>query len=117
MTFRRFPATAARLPELRRNRQGDVYRRARRCARLARSTPLLGLSTLRTSDNVNISNDLPNGPHLDIHYAIELLSSNTQLARGRAQTTLGAGESYLTCFRRQLSYLDANALSHFPALT
>jgi hypothetical protein len=54
---------------------------------------------------------------LKIYDEIELPSDDTSLAASRAQTTLGASESYVTCFRRQLSYLHADALSHFPALT
>jgi hypothetical protein len=60
---------------------------------------------------------LPNGAHLESHDAVELLSSDTKLVPGRTQTTFGADESRIACFQWQLSYLDANALSHCPALT
>jgi hypothetical protein len=66
---------------------------------------------------VGVGNDLPNGAHLESHDAIELLTSNTKLVPGRTQTTFGAGESRVARSQWQLSYLDANALSHSPALT
>jgi hypothetical protein len=93
-------------------RNRGTVSRSRRCAisRFGEAFPPCGLP-------LNVSNDLADGPHLVIHYAIELLSSNTQLAPGLAQTTLGAGESYGTRSQWQLSYLGANAQSHFPALT
>jgi hypothetical protein len=73
--------------------------------------------TLRTSANVNVGNNLPNGPNLNIHDAVELLAGDTLLDPSRAQTALCASESYVADFEWQLSYLRANALSHFPALT
>jgi hypothetical protein len=66
---------------------------------------------------VGVGNDLPNGAHLESHDAIELLTSNTKLVPGRTQTTFGPGESRVARSQWQLSYLDANALSHSPALT
>jgi hypothetical protein len=66
---------------------------------------------------VGVGNDLPNGPHLQSHDAIDLFSSNAKLVPGRTQATFDAGESRVARSQRQLSYLDANALSHSPALT
>jgi hypothetical protein len=48
---------------------------------------------LRTSANVQISNDLTNGSHLEIDEALELLASDPQLAPGRAQTSFSASQS------------------------
>jgi hypothetical protein len=48
---------------------------------------------------VSVGNDLPNGPHLESHDAIELLSSNTKLAPGRTQTIFGACESGVARFQ------------------
>jgi hypothetical protein len=73
--------------------------------------------TLPTSANVNVGNNLPNGPHLNIHDAVELLAGDTLLDPSRAQTALCASESYVADFEWQLGYLRANALGHFPALT
>jgi hypothetical protein len=38
----------------------------------------------RTSANVQVSNDLTNGSHLEINEALELRTGDTQLAPGRA---------------------------------
>jgi hypothetical protein len=72
---------------------------------------------LWTSANVNVCDNLPNGPHLKIHNAIELLASDTPLTPSRAETMLSACERYIAYFERQLSYLHADALCHRPALT
>jgi hypothetical protein len=42
---------------------------------------------------VNVSNNSPNGAHLKINDAVELLTSHTKFAPSRAQTTLSAIES------------------------
>jgi hypothetical protein len=72
---------------------------------------------LRTSVDVNVNDDLPNGLHLKIDDAIKLLAADTPLIAGRTQTTLSASEGCFANFDRQLSYLHANALGHRPALT
>jgi hypothetical protein len=71
---------------------------------------------LRTSANIKVSNDLPNGSHLKIDDAIKLLAGDTQLAPGGAQTSLSASECGVANFDGQLSYLHANPLGHRPAL-
>jgi hypothetical protein len=70
----------------------------------------------RTSANVNVCNDLPNGPHLKIDDEIELLDGDAPLAPNLTQTTFSAGEGNFAHFDWQLSYLHANALGHPPAL-
>jgi hypothetical protein len=71
----------------------------------------------RTSDNVQVRNNLTNGSHLEIDEAIELLVDDTQLAPRRPQTCFSAGESDFAHFDRQLSDFRANALCHRPAMT
>jgi hypothetical protein len=70
----------------------------------------------RTSANVNVCNDLPNGFHLKIDDEIELLDSDTPLAPNLTQTPFSASEGNFAHFDWQLSYLHANALGHRPAL-
>jgi hypothetical protein len=69
----------------------------------------------RTSANVNVCNDLPNGPHLKIYDEIELLDSDAPLAPNLTQT-FSAGEGNFAHFDWQLSYLHANALGHPPSI-
>jgi hypothetical protein len=66
---------------------------------------------------INVSDDLPNSPHLNVDDALELLAVDPLLASSLAKTTLGAGESCVACFEWQLSYPRADALCHRPAMT
>jgi hypothetical protein len=45
--------------------------------------------------SVNVSDDLPNSPHLKVNDAVELLTSDAKFTPGRTQTTLSAVESCL----------------------
>jgi hypothetical protein len=73
-------------------------------------------SALRTCAKVNVSNNSPNGTHLNIDDAVELLRSHTKLAPSRAQTTLSAIESWFARGDGQRSYFHADTLCHRPAL-
>ena len=66
---------------------------------------------------VHISDDLPNGPHLQINEAIELGAGDTKVATSCAQTTLSASESRFAHIDRQLGNLHADALCHRPAMS
>jgi hypothetical protein len=65
---------------------------------------------------IDISDDLPNGPHLEVNDAIELRAGDTKLAPSRPETTLSASESCFAHFDWQIGYLDANAPCHRPAM-
>jgi hypothetical protein len=60
-------------------------------------------STLRISANVNVGNDLPNGPHFKTDDGIELPVSNTAIAPILTQTTFSASESHFAHFDRRQS--------------
>jgi hypothetical protein len=45
--------------------------------------------------SVNVSDDLPNSPHLKVNDAVELLTGDTKFTPSRTQTTLSAVESRL----------------------
>jgi hypothetical protein len=84
----------------------------------AHDRPALSYSfTLRRSGNVNVSDYLPNGPHLEVNDAIELRAADAEVAPGRPETMLNAGESYFAYIDWQLSYLDADALRHRAAMS
>jgi hypothetical protein len=73
-------------------------------------------SALRTCAKVDVSNNSPNGAHLKIDDAAELLTSHTKFAPSRAQTTLSAIESRFARGDGQRSYFHADTLCHRPAL-
>jgi hypothetical protein len=61
---------------------------------------------------LDISDDLPNGRHLDVNDAIELRASDTKVASGCADTTLSASEGHFAHIDGQLGNLHADALCH-----
>jgi hypothetical protein len=75
------------------------------------------LVTSATLAHVNIGDDLPNGPHLEVNEAIELGAGDTKLGPDRAQTIFSASEGAFAHLHRQLRDLCANALCHSPAMT
>jgi hypothetical protein len=70
-----------------------------------------------TPARVKISDDLPNGPHLQVNEAIELGAGDTKVATSCAQTTLSASKSRFAHIDRQLGNLHADALCHRPAMS
>jgi hypothetical protein len=72
------------------------------------------LVTPATITHVNISDNLPNGLHLEVNEAIEWGASDTKVASGCADITLSAGESHFAHIDRQLGNLHADALCHRP---
>jgi hypothetical protein len=50
---------------------------------------------------VHISDDLPNGPHLEVNDAIELGADDTQVASSCSETTLSASERHFAHIARQ----------------
>jgi hypothetical protein len=74
------------------------------------------LVTPATITHVNISDNLPNGLHLEVNEAIELGAGDTKVASGCADITLSAGESHFAHIDRQLGNLHADALCHRPAI-
>jgi hypothetical protein len=61
---------------------------------------------------VNISDDLPNGPHLEVNDTIELRAGDTQVASSSADTTLSASESRFAHIDGQLGNPHADASCH-----
>jgi hypothetical protein len=72
--------------------------------------------TPATLARVKISDDLPNGPHLQINEAIELGAGDTKFVPRFAETTLGPSESHFAHINGQLGNLHADALCHRPAM-
>jgi hypothetical protein len=68
------------------------------------------------SADVNVSDDLPNGSHLEVNDAIELRADDTQVASGSSDATLSASESHFAHIDGQLGDLHADALCHRPAV-
>jgi hypothetical protein len=66
--------------------------------------------------HVNISDDLPNGPHLEVNDAIQLRAGDTQVASSCSETTLGASESHFAHIDGQLGNPHADASCHRPAM-
>jgi hypothetical protein len=75
------------------------------------------VGSLVTFAYVNFSDDLPNGSHLEVNDAIKLRAGDTKLAPSGTETTLSASEGYFAQFDWQVSYLDADALCHRPAMS
>jgi hypothetical protein len=66
--------------------------------------------------HVNISDDLPNGPHLEVNDAIQLRAGDTQVVSSCSETTLGASESHFAHIDGQLGNPHADASCHRPAM-
>jgi hypothetical protein len=75
------------------------------------------LVTPATLAFVHITDDLPNGRHLEINDALELRANDTHFVSSCADTTLSASEGYFMHIDGQLGNLHADALCHRPAMS
>jgi hypothetical protein len=66
---------------------------------------------------VHISDDLSNGPHLEVNETVELRAGHTQVTSSCSETTFSASEGNFAHIDRQFGNLYTDPSCHRPAMS